>query len=134
MDRRNIDATIKKKYVLETLKWCKSYFGINTRKRTKLKVNFSDKNRKIKNSIVFGNYCFYRNTITIYLPNCKSADEIVSTTIHEYTHYLQSRIKYKDYEKYYYYSTHPCEREARRNEEKYTKVCLKEVKLLIKKP
>ena len=54
MDRRNIDTTIKKKYVLETLKWCKSYFGINTRKRTKLKVNFSDKNRKIKNSIVFG--------------------------------------------------------------------------------
>ena len=54
MDRRNIDTTIKKKYVLETLKWCKSYFGINTRKRTKLKVNFSDKSRKIKNSIVFG--------------------------------------------------------------------------------
>lgn len=128
MVKRNIETSLKKKYVLETLKWCKWYFGINPRKRTKLKVNFSDKKRTIKNSIVFGNYCFYRNTITIYLPNCMNINDVVSTTIHEYTHYLQSRLKYRDYEKYYYYSTHPFEREARRNEEKYTKTCLKEVR------
>lgn len=132
MVSRNIDTPLKKKYVLETLKWCKGYFGINTRKRTKMKVVFSDRKRKIKNSMVFGNYCFYRNTITIYLPHCKTAEDIVSTTIHEYTHYLQSRLKYKDYEKYHYYSTHPFEREARRNEEKYTKICLKEIRLNFK--
>ena len=42
--------------------------------------------------------------------------DIVSTVIHEYTHYLQSRNLYQKYEKVYYYSTNPYEREARRNE------------------
>ncbi len=128
MVSKGIDTATKKKYVLETLKWCKNYLGINPRKRTKLKVHFSNKNRKIKNAIVFGNYCFYRNTITIYLPHCLTIEDVISTSIHEYTHYMQSRSMYKYYETYHYYSTHPYEREARRNEEKYTNICLKEIK------
>ena len=128
MVSKGIDTATKKKYVLETLKWCKNYLGINTRKRTKLKVVFSNKNRKIKNSVIFGNYCFYRNTITIYLTHCLTIEDVVSTSIHEYTHYMQSRLMYRYYETYHYYSTHPYEREARRNEEKYTKICLKEIR------
>lgn len=127
MNKKNLDTTTKKKLTRLTIKWCRDFFGVNERKRTKLKLFFSDRQRKIKNAIVFGNYCFYRNTITIYLPHCKTIEEVISTTIHEYTHYLQSRSKYKDYEQYYYYSTHPYEREARRNEEKYTELCLKEI-------
>ena len=128
MNKGVIDVSTKKKLYNLSIRWCKEFFGVNERKRTKLKVIFSKRKRKIKNSIVFGNYCFYRNRITIYLPHCNTAEEIVSTTIHEYTHYLQSRLRYKYYEQYHYYSTHPYEREARRNEEKYTQICLKEIK------
>jgi hypothetical protein len=77
---------------------------------------------------VYGNYCFYRNTITIYLPNNRTIDDIVSTVIHEYTHYLQVRNTYREYEKTTYYSQNPLERQAKRNEDKYTKLCIKEIK------
>ncbi len=128
MVSKGIDTQTKKKLTNLTIKWCRDFFGINERKRTKLKVYFSPRRRKIKNALVFGNYCFYRNTITIYLPHCTTVEDVISTTIHEYTHYMQSRQMYKYYETYHYYSTHPYEREARRNEEKYTKMCLKEIK------
>lgn len=128
---RFIDDKTKKKYTRLTLKWCESFFGFNERRRNKPTLRFSNRQRKIKNAIVFGNYCFYRNIITIYLPHCTTPQDIISTTIHEYTHYLQKRLKYKDYEQYYYYSTNPYEREAKRNEEKYTLICLKEIKKLV---
>ncbi len=119
-----LDAKTKKWYATQTLKWCRDYFGVNERKRTKLVFEFSERPRTIKKAIVFGNYCFWRNKITLYLPHCNTVDEIISTIIHEYTHYLQSRPKYQHYQKHYYYSTNPYEREAKRNEEKYTKMCL----------
>lgn len=128
---KSIDYQLKKKYVNLTIKWCKNFFGANERKRTKLKIKLSEKNKKIKGDIVYGNYCFYRNTITIFEPSCKSVYDIVSTVIHEYTHYLQSRTKYINYQDNYYYSTNPYEREAKRNEDKYTKICIKEIRKLI---
>ena len=54
--------------------------------------------------------------------------DIVATVIHEYTHYLQVRRKYREYELSRYYSQNPMERQAKRNEDKYTKICLKEIK------
>lgn len=119
---------LKKRYALLTIKWCRENLGINERKRTKLKFEFAFRRRSIKNFPVYGNYCFYRNKITLHEPTCKNIKDVVSTIIHEYTHYLQSRTKYKEYDKYYYYSNHPCEREARKNEEKYTNLCIKEIK------
>lgn len=131
MNKKNLDITTKKKITKLTIKWCRDFFGVNERKRTKLKLKFSDRPRTIKKCIVFGNYCFWRNTITIYLPHCNTIEEVISTTIHEYTHYLQSRPLYQDYQKDYYYSTNPYEREAKRNEDKYTELCIKEIKSLL---
>ena len=131
MNKKSIDTATKKRITNLTIKWCKDFFGINDKKRTKLKLVFSNRPRTIKKCIVFGNYCFWRNTITIYIPHCQTVNEIVSTVIHEYTHYLQSRPRYQTYQKEYYYSTNPYEREAKRNEEKYTSVCLKEIKKLV---
>lgn len=131
MNKKFIDINQKKRLTNLTIRWCRDFFGVNERKRTKLKVTFSHRQRKIKKAIVFGNYCFWRNTITIYLPHCNSVDEIVSTVIHEYTHYLQSRLRYQSYQKEYYYSTNPYEKEARKNEDRYTKLCYKEIKSLI---
>jgi len=131
MNRKFIDTQTKKKLTRLTVKWCRDFFGVNERKKTKLKISFSTKSRTIKKCIVFGNYCFWRNTMTIYLPHCNTIDSVVSTTIHEYTHYLQSRLRYQDYQKDYYYSTNPYEREAKRNEEKYTNLCIKDIKNLL---
>jgi uncharacterized protein YjaZ len=128
VNKKSIDTTLKKRITNLTIRWCRDFFGINDKKRTKLKLVFSNRPRTIKKSIVFGNYCFWRNTITIYIPHCNTIDEIVSTVIHEYTHYLQSRPRYQTYQKKYYYSTNPYEREARKNEERYTKMCIDDIK------
>jgi Zn-dependent peptidase ImmA (M78 family) len=133
MNKKLVDIPTKKKVANLTIKWCRDFFGVNERKRTKLKISFSNKNRKLKNAIIFGNYCFWRNTITIYLNHCITIEDIISTVIHEYTHYLQSRTIYMDYQEKYYYSTNPYEREAKRNEEKHTKTCLKDISCLITK-
>ena len=55
-------------------------------------------------------------------------EELVSTVIHEYTHYLQVRRKYREYEKVKFYSQNPFEIQAKRNEERYTKTCINEIR------
>ena len=126
--RRKLDFETKKLYCTLALKWCKKFFGQNELKRTKLSLEFTTRKRSHKNRSVLGNYCFYRNKITIYLNANETLYDIVSTVIHEYTHYLQSRNQYKIYQDHYYYSTNPYEREAKKNEEKYTDLCIKEIK------
>lgn len=128
MVKKNNNIELKKKYAILTIKWCKEFFGINERKKTKLEFEFTTRKRSIKKAMVYGNYCFYRNKMTIHEPACETLYDIVSTVIHEYTHYLQSRTLYKKYQDMYYYSRNPYEREAKRNEDKYTKECLKYIK------
>jgi uncharacterized protein YjaZ len=125
---RTIDIDTKKRYATLALKWCEDYFGLCDRKKRKLLFRFSERKRKMDNFDVFGNYCFYRNEIIIYLPNNNTIYDLVATVIHEYTHYLQVRRKYREYELLRYYSHNPLERQAKRNEEKYTKICIKEIK------
>ena len=127
---RTIDIETKKRYATYALKWCIKYFGLCDRKRRKLLFRFSERKRKMDNFDIFGNYCFYRNEIIIYLPNNNTIHDIISTVIHEYTHYLQVRRKYREYEITRYYSQNPLERQAKRNEEKYTNICLKQIKKL----
>jgi uncharacterized protein YjaZ len=125
---RTIDIGSKTYYAHQALKWCKEYFGMCDRKRRKIIFKVSERKRKMGNCDVYGNYCFWRNTITLYLPNNTTIHDIVATMIHEYTHYLQSRTKYRNYEKTHYYSQNPLEKEAKRNEEKYTNMCIKHIK------
>ena len=123
---RTIDTESKKRYAIAALKWCESYFGLCDRKKRKPLFRFSERKRKSDNFDIFGNYCFYRNEIIIYLPNNNTIYDLVATVIHEYTHYLQVRRKYREYELSRYYSHNPMERQAKRNEDKYTKICLKD--------
>jgi len=125
---RTIDIGSKTYYAEQALKWCKEYFGLCNRKRRKLVFKVTERSRKMKGCDVYGNYCFWRNEIVIYLPNNKTIHDIVSTVIHEYTHYLQVRNTYREYEKTTYYSQNPLERQARRNENKYTKICINHIK------
>ncbi len=98
MAKRTCDINLKKQYAILTLKWCKEFFGENDRKRSKLRFEFTERKRTCCGGhMVYGNYCFYRNKMTIHEPACDTIYEIVSTVIHEYTHYLQSRPQYKRY-------------------------------------
>lgn len=128
MVKKNNNIELKKKYAILTIKWCKEFFGLNERKKTKLEFEFTTRKRTLKGHMVYGNYCFYRNKMTIHESACETLYDVVSTVIHEYTHYLQSRNLYKKYQDQYYYSRNPYEREAKRNEEKYTKECMKYIK------
>ncbi len=128
MVKKNNNFELKKKYAILTIKWCREFFGVNERKKTKLEFEFTTRKRSIKKAMVYGNYCFYRNKMTIHEPACETLYDVVSTVIHEYTHYLQVRRKYREYEMTRYYSQNPMEREAKRNEDKYTKECLKYIK------
>ena len=125
---RTIDTDSKKRYATAALKWCELYFGLCHRKKRKINFRFSERKRKSGNFDIFGNYCFFRNEIVIYLPNNNTIYDLVATVIHEYTHYLQVRRKYREYEVSRYYSHNPMERQAKRNEDKYTKICLKDIK------
>lgn len=115
----------KELYAYLTLEWCKMFFGKNKRRKKELLFIISPKQKKIKRSIVYGNFDISRNIIYIYLNNNNTLLEVVQTVIHEYTHYLQSSYQYKKYQKIYYYTQNPYELEARNNEEKYGNKCLK---------
>lgn len=128
MHKDPIEYKLKRAYITQAIKWCEENIGINTRKRRELLVELSYRSRKMKKYLVYGNYCFFRNKIVIYVPNCKNRYDLISTLIHEYTHYLQSRCKYKHYEEQYSYSRNPYERQARRNELKYTKKCMRSIR------
>ena len=132
MSKRNIDEELKISYTKMALDWCVENLGINTRKRKKLILEINYKNFSDGRMVYYGKYCFNKNKIIIYITNCETIDDVISTMIHEYTHYLQSSTLYRYYEKYYYYSQNPCERQAKRNEIKYTKECIKELKKLIR--
>ena len=131
MAKKNIDIEIKKQYAIEAVKWCRDNLGINKRRKNKLKVSVRVNFKKTDERDFNGSYYSQENRIIIYDLNCHTLEDVVSTVIHEYTHYLQSVKKYWEYFKTHYYSTHPYERQARRNEEKYTELCLKSIKKLI---
>jgi hypothetical protein len=129
MSKKKIDIELKKELAIQTLKWCKRNFGLNKRKKLpkiSVRIRFID-----EDSYPFGEYYWEDNRIIIYDSKCKSMTDVISTVIHEYTHYLQSMKKYYEYFNTHYYSTHPFEREAIRNSKLYTKKCLNSIKKLI---
>ena len=72
------------------------------------------------------------NEILIYYGSIDNIKELLQTCIHEWTHQLQPiRTKYYKYPGSY--SRNPYERQARRNEDKYTPIVWKELKHKINK-
>ncbi len=128
---KNIDIEIKRQYAIHAARWCKKNLGVNRRRKHQLKVSVRITFKKSDQRDFHGSYYSNENRIIIYDLNCKTLEDVVSTVIHEYTHYLQSTKKYWEYFQTHYYSTHPYERQAKRNEIKYTSECLKTIKKLI---
>lgn len=104
------------------MRWCKRELGINKRKKFEpiwsiVKGDDTD----------CGAYDADDNEVWIYWDQCEDVRELIATCIHEWTHQLQPiRTKYYKYPGSY--SRNPYEREARRNEEKYTKQCWTHIK------
>lgn len=119
---------IKKKYAQLTLKWCKKKFGKSPTKKRKLIFDFTNKEGYYGKQPIYGKFCFSRNKITIYSLMCDTLNEIVSTVIHEYTHYLQSGYQYRIYQKKYYYSQNPYEKQAKKYEKLYTIECIRYIR------
>lgn len=131
MYHKTPEYSIKKRYAVLSLKWCQEHLGFNKKKKTSLKLIIRIKPIKEGKYEVFGHYDTNNNRIYIYGLSKLTVEDIVSTVIHEYTHYLQSNKKYWEYFKTHYYSTHPYERQAKRNELKYTNRCINSIKTLI---
>jgi len=122
----------KNKYAILAFNWCIDNFGVCNRKKRKLIFEFTKKKGLLDYKYpICGRYCFYRNKIIIYEPTCHTLYDVVSTVIHEYTHYLQSGYRYKKYEKKYFYSQNPLERQAKKFEKLYTNQCIQSIKKLL---
>ena len=104
------------------LRWCKRNLGVNKRKK------FEPIWSVVKGfDTDCGAYDADDNEVWIYWDQCENVRELIQTCIHEWTHQLQPiRTKYYKYPGSY--SRNPYEREARRNEDKYTKACWTHIK------
>lgn len=119
---------IKKKYAILSLRWCKKKFGKSPTKKRKLILNFINKEGYYGKYPIYGKFCYTTNKITIYSPMCDTLNEIISTVIHEYTHYMQSGYQYRIYQKKYYYSQNPYEKQAKKFEKKYRIECFRYIR------
>ena len=129
MAKRSIELELKRQYALKAIKWCRENMGVNKRKKDIPKISVRIYFRKDETErFIKGIYYSDENRIIVYHVNCETIEDVISTVIHEYTHYLQSMKKYWEYSLTYNYNTHPYERQARRNETKYTKMCIKKIK------
>jgi hypothetical protein len=129
MGKKIIDITLKRQIAKQVLKWCKENMGVNNRRKSLPKVSVRINFRKDETErFIKGIYYSSENRIIVYSVNCETMDEVVSTIIHEYSHYQQSMKKYWEYFEFYYYSNHPYEKEARKNEEMYTKKCIRSIR------
>ena len=109
-----------------SLRWCRRHMGVNNRKKYQpiwYVVKGYDND--------CGEYDATDNEVYIYYNNNLDIRELIGTCIHEWTHQLQPILtKYDRYPGTY--SRNPYEREARRNEDKYTKVCWSYIKQRLK--
>lgn len=112
------------KIVNLTIAWCKKNFTpphIKRRKELLVMVYNSPTDR------VYGQYCEQNNWLTINLGVCHNVRDVITTTIHEYTHFCQDLKQYSVMTKKLGYDRNPFEVEARENESYYKK-CWKSVK------
>ena len=103
-----------------TISWCMDNLGTNKRRKNLLDISV----KKERASTKCGQFHPIHNKITIYHDNNEYIKDLIGTTIHEYTHYLQPiRSKYAVLLKSLGYDNHPMEIEAVNNEIKHTKNC-----------
>lgn len=113
--------------------WCVKHLGENNRIKKDLMVEMIYNNGFYEGLAEYDVSEDYR-IIRIYIdynPNIKC---LISSIIHEFTHDLQPvTSKYDKLHKKYGYINHPQEKAARKNEDRFTKVCWEDIKLKVEK-
>lgn len=108
--------------------WCRKTYG-----RSKYNGRYPDltyKKGDETNCDHMGEYDFYDNCIFVNSDQIKSLYDLVSTVIHEFTHYKQNmKVDWVILCKYFdqYSSDHPLEKEAIEIELRDTPKCMKEL-------
>jgi hypothetical protein len=124
VDKPTIRAIVK-----ETVRYCTETFGVNNRRGKEFKVSIR---KQTSGDAFYGEYDYLNNTLIIYHNNCGRIKDLVKTTIHEYTHYMQPvRTSYHKLLERYGYEKHPMEIEARENENYYYRKAWKQLKQTI---
>jgi hypothetical protein len=122
----------KREIVKKTIKWCQTNFGLYNRRKNKFKYSIKIQSREDFKAIgckAMGSFNCKTNTLTVFHDNNDTVRDLVQTTIHEYTHYLQPvATYYYKYSKIFKYDENPFEVEAFKNEKKYYKKCWKSIK------
>ena len=104
--------------IIGTIKWCQLCLGVNNRRKNGLNVSITYNGGMDE----MGGFNYKTNTLIIYYNNNVRVRDLVRTTIHEYTHYLQPvRKYYGEYHRIYGYDYNPMEKEAVSNENKHYK-------------
>ena len=109
------------------MRWCRRHLGIN--KRRKYQPVWTIRRGPIEHLV--GEYDAENNEILIYWDQCENVEEIINTTIHEWTHQLQPILT--KYAKHTNYQTNPYEIEARKNEALFTIPCWNTIKHKVNK-
>jgi hypothetical protein len=117
--------------VLETIKWCRTNMGVYKKRKNKFSVAVRSQRNVTREmyGACYGEFNYLTNTLYIHPEQHETVKELIRTTIHEYTHYLQPvRTYYTALSKKYGYQNNPFEKEARKNEDLYYKECWKNIK------
>jgi hypothetical protein len=126
----NISPREQKVIVRLTIKWCRVFFGENHRRKNEFTYYVGPQPKRLLKQ--YGKYfgCFdcEENKLNVYPEHNKCVRDLIKTTIHEYTHYIQPiRSKYYKLDKQYGYKNNPFEVVARTNEKLY-KNCWRMIK------
>lgn len=118
-----------------TINWCKENMGENHRRANTFSYSVKKQSPaevKTINAQAMGVFNPSKNKLIIFHNNNDDIRDLVQTTIHEYTHYLQPISKYyKFFDKLYGYYNNPFEVAAFGNEKKYYKKAWRSISPLL---
>ena len=83
-----------RKVVKYTVKWCQENIGINNRRKSDFGFSVRQQGKNEENEKLMGLFNHKTNKLIIYKQHNKTVKDLIQTTIHEYTHYLQPIDKY----------------------------------------
>jgi len=100
---------VERKLVKKILDWCIEFYGSSDFEKRPIKL----RTYKKKDVNLRGQYNSGTATMLIFIGSHDTIIDLISTVIHEYTHYLQPIITaYDDLTKYFGLKEHPLERDA----------------------
>lgn len=122
------DVKINRNTALKIYEWCRKQYGRS--KYNGKYPHFSFKKGDHTNDDLMGEYDFIDNEIFINSNQIETLEDLVSTIIHEYTHYKQNmRVDWIVLNKYFdpYTLDHPLEKEAEEISKRDLLVCMKDI-------